>query len=237
MNDTLEYMKTDPYFRSYIHNKMTFTSTYIFDEKYILPLSHDEVVHCKSSLIEKMPGDYDLKFSGLRLYYLYMMTHPGKKLSFMGNEFGQFIEWDENKQLDWFLLKYPKHKMFQYFIKKLNHFYLNNSILYEIDNNWDGFEWINADDCNNNVYVYTRKNYQGKLLYVILNFSGVSLIDYKINHHELNGIYKIIFNTNDSVYGGDGELQVKECTAKKGILNIDIPKMIGLVLSKKYHNI
>ncbi len=234
MNDTLSYMKVDPLFKRYDHNKMTFAMSYAFSENYILPLSHDEVVHGKKSLVDKMPGSYDEKFANLRVYLTYMMTHPGKKLLFMGGEFGQFIEWDEKKELDWFLLKYPRHSELQQYVKKLNHLYLNRENLYAIDNSWDGFDWIYADDRDHNTYVYRRKYKDKKDLIVILNFSGADLYNYEIHHQSLKGKYKILLSSDEYKYGGQETFKGKELEALKGVLKLDIPKFSALLIEKKY---
>jgi len=235
MNDTLEYMRTDPYFRWHIHNKMTFTMSYLFEENYFLPLSHDEVVHLKNSLIGKMFGDYDMKFSSLKAYMMYMMTHPGKKLNFMGNEIAQFEEWDENKAIDWFLLKYPKHKMYQKYVKDLNHRYLNSPSLYEIDDSFDGFEWIIADDATNNVYVYSRKSVSSNKssLIVILNFSGIDLKDYMISHESFEGEYLVVMNSDEAKYGGVDILKNKNIFAIDNTISVNIPKLSGLIIKQK----
>ena len=235
MNDTLEYMRTDPYFRWHIHNKMTFTMSYLFEENYFLPLSHDEVVHLKNSLIGKMFGDYDMKFSSLKAYMMYMMTHPGKKLNFMGNEIAQFVEWDENKAIDWFLLKYPKHKMYQKYVKDLNHRYLNSPSLYEIDDSFDGFEWIIADDATNNVYVYSRKSVSSNKssLIVILNFSGIDLKDYMISHESFEGEYLVVMNSDEAKYGGVDILKNKNIFAIDNTISVNIPKLSGLIIKQK----
>lgn len=237
MNDTLQYAKTDPLFRKFEHNKLTFSMTYAFCENFILPLSHDEVVHGKHSLLDKMPGEYDEKFANLRAVLGYMMTIPGKKLLFMGSEFAQFIEWDYNKELDWFLLKYPKHKAMSEYVKKLNKFYLRHSELYEIENSWEGFTWINPDDKDNNCLTYIRRNKKGKETIVIINFSGSDLVDYRIGAKR--GKYKEVFNSDLEEFGGNGCTNKDIKTDKiayngfKDSLKMRIPKL-SIVIIKKY---
>ncbi len=162
MNDTLEYMKTDFIYRKWDHNKLTFSMTYAYSENYVLPLSHDEVVHGKLSLIGRMPGDNWRKFAGVRVLTMYQMTHPGKKLNFMGNEIAQFIEWREYEQLEWFLLEYELHERYHKFVKKLNHVYLEHPALWKSDTSWDGFEWIDADNAEQNIYSYVRMIHRPK---------------------------------------------------------------------------
>lgn len=152
MHDTLDYMALDPIYRKYHHNQMTFSLMYAFSENYILPFSHDEVVHGKHSLLDKMPGDIWKKFASLRAVLGYMYAHPGKKLLFMGAEFGQFIEWKELEQLDWFLLLYDKHPQMLEYTTALNHFYRENPPLFEVDNSWEGFTWCNADDGDHSIF-------------------------------------------------------------------------------------
>ncbi len=200
MNDTLKYMETDPLFRVDHHNRMTFSMYYAFSENFILPISHDEVVHGKKSLLDKMPGNYEDKFANVRAYLGYMMTHPGKKLLFMGCEFGQFIEWDYKKELDWLLLAYPMHQKMQEYVAKLNKIYLKKSCLWEIEDSWDGFQWINADDKDNNCYTYRRINRQKKELIIAINFSGRTLDYYRMGVRK--GHYKEILNSDWQEFGG-----------------------------------
>ncbi len=237
MNDTLSYMKVNPFFKHYDHNKMSFSTSYAYSENFILPLSHDEVVHGKCSLLNKMPGDYDEKFMNLRAYYTYMMTHPGAKLLFMGGEIAQFIEWDYKKELDWLLLKYPRHREMQYFVKKLNKLYLKNSMLWDNDECGYGFEWINADDASGNTYSYIRKNRKGEKLVVFLNFSGNDYHNYKIGVDK--GTYKVILNTDDIKFGGRGISTTDKVKAYKEPLNnkpyninIFVPKYSAIILKK-----
>jgi 1,4-alpha-glucan branching enzyme len=201
MNDTLQYMRTDPLFRKGSHHNLTFPLTYFFSENFILPLSHDEVVHGKGSLINKMPGQYEDKFANLRAYLAYMMAHPGKKLLFMGGELAQFSEWDYKKELDWNLLDYEMHRKFHEFIKELNHFYLGSSELWEQDDSWEGFQWINPDDSDHNVIPFRRIDKNGNELIVACNFSPVDRKGYRIETPK-PGIYKPVFHSGLTRYGG-----------------------------------
>ena len=213
MNDTLQYMKTDPFFRKGSHNQLTFPLTYFFSENFILPLSHDEVVHGKGSLINKMPGEYEDKFSNLRTYLSYMMAHPGKKLLFMGGEFAQFSEWDYKKELDWNLLDYEMHSKFHEFIRELNHFYLDSSELWEQDDGWEGFQWIQADDSDNNVISFRRIDKKGNDIIVACNFSPVARTKYRIGVPK-PGIYKTVFHSGLKKYGGSDDTKIKEVSAE-----------------------
>lgn len=202
MNDTLDYIKTDPFFRKGNHDKLTFSITYAFSENYILPFSHDEVVHGKASLIGKVPGSYEEKFSGLKTLLSYQIAHPGKKLNFMGNEFGQFIEWDYKKQLDWLLLDYDNHAYLLEFVKDLNKFYLNNKPLYELDTAFDGFKWIVVDDKTQNVIAFSRHDRAGEEIIVLINFSPTDRPCYGIGVKK-PGIYAEVLNSEAKKYGGD----------------------------------
>lgn len=202
MNDTLRYIKEDPINRKYHHNKINFSMMYAYSENFILPLSHDEVVHLKGSILNKMPGSYDNKFSNVRAYITYMMTHPGKKLNFMGYEIGQFNEWNFDTELTWSVLNYPRHVELQKYIMDLNKLYLKNPCLWQLDTSWDGFKWINADDSDYNIISYRRIDEKGKELVVVINFSGDSHHYYRIGVPK--GTYKEIFNSDLNCYGGTG---------------------------------
>ncbi|MDR0751097.1 MAG: 1,4-alpha-glucan branching protein GlgB [Christensenellaceae bacterium] len=205
MNDILAYIRIDPFFRKGSHDKLTFSLTYAFSENYILPFSHDEVVHGKASMISKMAGDYDVKFAALKTLFAFQFAHPGKKLNFMGNEFGQFIEWDYTKELDWLLLQYENHLKLKAFVKDLNHVYLKRSELYEKDNTYEGFKWLIVDDNIQNIIAFERKNSKGSSLVVITNFSDVTRLSYEVGV-PVAGEYEIVLNSNATSYGGNGPL-------------------------------
>ena len=214
MNDMLNYMKTDPLFRSGNHNKVTFSFFYAFSENFVLPISHDEVVHGKCSLINKMPGDYEAKFANLRTFYGYMMAHPGKKLLFMGQEFGQFAEWNEAKPLDWGLLEYDKHKELQLYVKTLNQFYKDHPAFWQVDYSWEGFQWIVPDDFQQSVVAFLRKDIGGKQILVVCNFNPVLREKYSMGA-PVSGTYKEILNSDDVAFGGAGTVHNKSVRSKK----------------------
>ncbi len=237
MNDVLSYMSMNPYFRSGGHEKMTFSMFYAFSENFILPISHDEVVHGKHSLLDKMPGDIDEKFSNLRAFITYMFAHPGKKLNFMGNEYGQFKEWNYEEGLEFFMLRYEKHKKLQIFNKFINNVYKSYPALFEIEDSWEGFNWITADERNNNIFAFTRKDKSGNQIAVIINFSGNDYYKYRLGVDK--GTYKVILCSDDLKFGGSG-LQKKKTvsTIKKTAHNredsvmLDIAKFSGIYLLK-----
>ena len=202
MHDFLDYMKLDPYFRKDNHNKMTFAMSYNESEKYILVLSHDEVVHLKCSMLNKMPGLEGDKFKNLMAGYAFMMGHSGKKLLFMGQEFAQVQEWSEERELDWYLLEDPNHKKIQDWVKELLHLYTSNPCMYEQDTSWAGFEWINADDRERSIFSFVRKSKDGKnnLLFVI-NFTPVAREDYRVGVPKKK-TYKLVLNSEDPKFNG-----------------------------------
>ena len=238
MNDSLSYMAINPFFKNKHHNKMTFSICYAYSENFILPISHDEVVHGKYSLLNKMPGDYDEKFSNMRAFLGYMMTHPGQKLLFMGSEFGQFIEWDYKNELDWLLLKYPRHKEMQKYVKDLNKFYLKHSQLWDNDQTTDGFSWINADDAGGNCFSYIRTNKLGKQLVVLINFSGNNYDYYRIGVKA--GSYIEVFNSDVYEYGGKNYrntdiLKTEKIESNKSdySITVKIPRYSVVILKKR----
>ncbi len=204
MNDMLTYMGMDSIYRKYHHDKLTFSLCYAFSEHYILPFSHDEVVHGKKSMLSKMPGDYWQQFAQLRLVYAYQYAHPGKKLMFMGGEFGQFIEWKFDDSLDWFLLDYPKHAEMHLFVHDLNHFYLDHPPMYEIDDNWTGFQWCGVDDNIHSILSFLRTDREGNSLLWTFNFTPMPWKDYMIGV-PLYGLYTEVFSTDAPYYGGTGD--------------------------------
>ena len=238
MNDTLNYFKTDPFFRKGVHNNLTFSLTYAFSENFILPLSHDEVVHMKGSLLNKAPGDEKTKFANLRAYMAYMYAHPGKKLMFMGGELAQLSEWNEETQLDWHVLEKESHKKHHFFIKSLNEFYKKEPALWENDDSWDGFDWASCDDDNNNIISFFRIDKKGNKLLCVCNFSSVLQPDYKLGVPN-RGNYVQVFSTNDKAFGGDGRgntvLRAKsgEYHGKKQYIELNIPPFSTLYIYKK----
>jgi 1,4-alpha-glucan branching enzyme len=203
MNDTLKYVSLDPIDRQWEHKLLTFSLLYAFSENFLLPLSHDEVVHGKKSLLDKMPGDYWQKFANLRAYYGYFMSHPGKKLLFMGGEFGQFSEWYEGRGLDWMLLGYDMHAKLHAYTRELVRYYRSDACLWQNDDNWRGFEWINCDDCSQSVVSFLRRADDGGVTAVIVNFTPVVRYGYRIGVPQA-GPYREVFNSDRPEYGGSG---------------------------------
>ena len=216
MNDFLEYMKLDPYFRKDNHNKMTFAMSYAYSENYILVLSHDEVVHLKCSMLNKMQGYLDDKFANLKAGYTFMFGHPGKKLLFMGNEFAQLQEWSEARELDWFLLKEDRHLHMQNYVRALLQLYKKYRCLYELDDSWDGFQWINADDSYRSIFSFVRysKTKRKNLLFV-MNFTPMERPDYRVGVPKKKK-YELVLDSDAEEYGGSGRKRAKVYDAKKG---------------------
>ena len=238
MNDILRYFSLDGFFRKYNHDCITFSMFYAFSENFVLPISHDEVVHGKKSLIDKMPGSYDEKFAGVRAFLGYMMAHPGKKLMFMGQEFGQFIEWNYEKGLDWLLLDYPKHRALQNYFKKINEFYKANPAFWQIDYSWEGFSWISSDDKDNSVIAFRRIDEKGKEIIVVCNFTNVERRDYRIGIPK-KGAYKIVFNSDDVEFGGEGKgnkgkLKTESINMHgfEQSISLDLPPMSAIYIKK-----
>ena len=210
MHDFLEYMKLDPYFRKYNHTKMNFAMVYAYSENYMLVLSHDEVVHLKCSMIEKMPGSYGDKFKNLMAGYAFMTGHPGKKLLFMGQDFGQHREWSEKRELDWFLLDKEPNRHLQAFVKELLHLYKNNKCLYEYDCYPEGFEWINADDGDRSIFSFVRHSKSGKSnMLFIINFTPVERLDYRVGT-TCRRKHTLVLSSDDKKFGGTGKRRPKE---------------------------
>ena len=214
MHDFLEYMKLDPYFRKHNHNKMTFAASYMTSENYILVLSHDEVVHLKCSMINKMPGYPDDKFANLKAGYAFMMGHPGKKLLFMGQEFAQYQEWSEARELDWYLLSEEKHQQMQGWVKELLHIYKKHPCLYSLDRSYDGFQWINPDDADRSIFSFVRYDEKKKKsLLFVMNFTPMAREDYRVGVPRRKQ-YKLILNSHDEKFGGNDIVENRELVYK-----------------------
>ncbi len=239
MHDVLEYMQCDPLFRKGNHNKLTFPMMYAFAENYILALSHDEVVHGKKSLLDKMWGSYEEKFAGLKLLYTFMYAHPGKKLLFMGGEFGQFVEWRYAEGLDWLLEGYDAHAKLRRFCKDLNVFYQKHPALFEIEReqgDWKGFRWLKADDGDNSVLVFLRSSAdQKEKIVVALNYTPVERQKYRFGVPDA-GEYEVALSTNQKIYGGDGKgnrkvkAKKKECDGFSYSIELNLPPLSAYYL-------
>ncbi len=238
MNDILDYMETDPLFRKGKHNTLTFSHMYAFSENYILPLSHDEVVHLKKSMMEKMPGTYEERFASLRLLYGYMLAHPGGKLNFMGNEIGQFREWSEKRELDWSVLTFPSHIGLHNYLKELNRFYREEGCLWERSFDPDGFQWISADDRDNGVIAFLRKDNSGNSLVCIFNFTPVWRENYKLGVPTEQALFPV-FHSDKARFGGSGRRAKKAVPQKEGMhgfafsASFTIPPLSALFYQQK----
>ena len=237
MNDVLFYCRQDPLYRHYHHTKITFSMMYSLNERYILPLSHDEVVHVKGSIVNKFPGEYADKFAGMRGMLGFMYAHPGKKLNFMGYEVAQFAEWDYTKSVDYFLTRYEKHAKMRVFVKALNELYKNCPPLYRVETDWSGFEWLVVDDVINNVLSFNRRDDEGNVLMCVVNFSGIDQPGYRIGQHR--GKYRLVLDTDRRAFGGDGKfrkrvIQTKKISShgKEHSVVLDIPKLACLYFLK-----
>lgn len=236
MNDSLKYLETDHLFRKYEHDKLTFSMHYAFSENFILAFSHDEVVHGKHSMIGKMFGDYWQKFAGLRAFYGYMYAHPGKKLLFMGNEFGHFIEWNYEAELDWFLLEYDSHSSMLRYVSTLNKLYKKYRALYEIDGDWTGFNWLNVDDSDNSVFAFMRisKPWRGKTqrIVTVTNFTPVVRYNYRVNMPQ-NGVASVILNSDSAEFGGSGVAVAADegnIISHDGYIEITVPPLASVYM-------
>ncbi len=240
MNDFLNYMKLDPLYRKYHHNDLTFSMVYAYSEKFILVLSHDEVVHEKGSMIAKMPGGYEDKFSNLRVAYGYMMTHPGKKLLFMGQEIAQFAEFNENAEVDWSLFEFDAHVFMQGYVKELNELYKTEPALYELDSSPDGFTWINCNSANTSLLSYVRKGKkESDTLLIICNFTPMEHKAYKLATPS-GGRWQEIFSSDNNRYGGEGrnnktvkQAKKAECDGQEHYISVTVPPLSISVFKKK----
>ena len=238
MNDSLDYIEENPIYRQWSHNKLTFSMCYAFVENFILPISHDEVVHLKKSLLDKFPVGYDDKFSNYKTFLGYMFAHPGKKLTFMGTEIPQFIEWDENKELDWMLLDFPSHYNAHRFVQELNQYYRKTPALWQQDGGWEGFEWHVVDDASHNVFAFSRKAADGQEVLVISNFSGENWEQYSIGFHDERS-YKMALNSDAKKFGGQGivnrnlKTKQQQCGEFPYTLQLTIPAFSTMYLEKK----
>lgn len=230
MHDTLDYMKLDPYFRSWNHNKITFSMIYAFSENFVLAYSHDEVVHGKCSMINKMPGNYEEKFASLRVLYGFQFAHPGKKLTFMGSEFGQFIEWNWQQPLDWLLLEYPKHGQLRDYMRELNRLYCEHGAFYRQDHSWDGFQWLNVDDAGRSSVAFLRSpdHNHGKRFVCVFNFTPVTY-EHFVFGMPAHGYLNEFLNSDDTRFGGSGIHNIGTIHTKREAFN-DFPYSASVTL-------
>lgn len=242
MNDTLKYLSLDPIARQYHHNKLTFSMMYFYNEKFLLPLSHDEVVHGKCSIFDKMWGSYEQRFAQLKALYVYQFTHPGKKLNFMGNEFAHVREFDEAQEMDWLLHSFPVHQNFSRFFKKISTLYKEKDALHRYDFDGLGFKWIDADNAGQNLYSYERKS-ENSTIVVVINFSGNYYENQKIGV-EFEGSYRELLNTDDLKYSGYGAVNPtfiktlkEECNKLPYSIHIKIAPFSAVVLEKRHRRI
>jgi len=239
MNDSLRYLKTDPYFRAGAHRDLTFSLMYAFSENFVLPLSHDEVVHMKGSLIGKVPGTDEQKFATVRSFWAYMLAHPGKKLLFMGAELGQHSEWDFASQLPWNILCKPENAALQTYFKEINAFYRSNKPLWDLDFDGQGFKWICADESEKNIIGFVRKDRSGKELAFVCNFSGITVRNFRLGVSDI-GKYSVVMSTDESRFGGsgvlcDGAVFSVDKAPHHGLLHsifMDIPPLTAVFMRK-----
>jgi len=240
MNDTLKYIEHEPVHRSYHHSMLTFSMLYAFTENFMLPFSHDEVVHGKSSMLTKMPGDEWQRHANLRTLYTYQFTHPGKKLLFMGTELGQGTEWNSRQVIDWYVLQYPLHQGMQRLVKDLNTLYKSNPALYRFDFDWKGFEWIDCNDAHQSTLCYLRQGVEDELAIVLVNFTPVPRYNYRIGVPKL-GEYREALNSDSSFYGGSNvgngsdplEVEEKPWMNRPYSISLTLPPLAGVILSYK----
>ena len=238
MNDVLFYCRQDPLYRHYHHQKITFSMMYSLNERYVLPLSHDEVVHVKGSIVNKMSGEYDNKFATMRTLLGFMYAHPGKKLNFMGYEVAQFSEWNYKAGIEFELKKFEKHRKMTAYVKDLNRFYKSCKPLYEIETDWKGFEWLVVDDVVNNVLAFNRYDGDGNCLLAVFNFSGIDQLNYTFGQYE--GLYRKVFDSDAVKYGGNGgfgkriyKTKRRQSHGKEYSLTLDIPKLACMYFIKE----
>lgn len=235
MHDTFDYFEMEPKYREDCRWKFMFSMDYFYSELFLLPISHDEVSYHKKSLVDRMYGSYDDKFSQLRCLFLFMFTHPGKKLNFMGNELGQFEKWNENKEIDWDILDYPKHLIFKKFLNRLHEIYLKESSLFKNDYNKNSFQWLSVDDSMKCVFAYKRDDLEGNISYIVLNLSPNTYTDFRLNVHK-SGDYDEIINTDDKDFDGNGIVNTAKSSEGYGndyYLNIVLAPFTGLIMKNR----